>query len=247
MTRSAILGLAALLALVAGPGCGKMGRNYQAFKTVGNGSVADSRSVAPAGVSEGDPPLTGFRFPDPQGEQSEQRKVVREGRLSVVVPETEPAIQAMARLAEQMGGYVERMTTSAVLIRVPADVFDQAISQVSELGTVHERRISAVDVSQQYTDLELRIQNLRALAETYRKMLAEAKAVEDALKIQRELAEVTGELERLEQQFRTLGSRIRYASLEVYFTSSPEAPAELRASLPFAWLSRLGVDELMSR
>jgi hypothetical protein len=247
MSRLAMMSLAALLAFAAGPGCGEESQNYQAFKMVDGGLPAPARVEAPRAEGTGNLPLTGFRSTDAQAEQTEQRKVVREGQLGVVVPEAEAAIQTTARMAQQMGGYVERMTTSAILIRVPADVFDQAIGQVSQLGTVHQRRISAVDVSGQYTDLELRIENLRALAETYRKMLADAKAVQDALRIQRELAEVTGELERLEQQFRKLGSRIRYASLEVYFTSSPEAPAELRASLPFAWLSRLGVDELMSR
>jgi len=203
-----------------------------------------ARFVAP---SQSAPEQDQNAFPAGQPQRQELRKVVREGVLAIIVPDPETAIQQTAEIAEQTGGYVQQMQTSEILIRVPAEAFDRTVKQVSNLGTVHRRHISAVDVSGEYTDLELRIENLRALAETYRKMLGQVEAVEDALKVQRELARVTGELERLEQQFRKLGSRIQYASLEARFVASPDAPSEFGTSLPFVWLNRLGVDELMSR
>jgi DNA repair ATPase RecN len=192
-------------------------------------------------------PEGSLKFIDPMEAPETDRKMIYQGMLRIVVPEVEAAIKQVAQHADLVGGYVQQMGTDSVLIRVPSDEFDATMEKISEMGSVVRRKIWAVDVGEQYVDLELRIANLEKLAQTYRAMLEKASNVEETLQIQKELSRVTGELERLKGQLRSLSNKVRYATLEVQFQAQPEAPESLRVSLPFPWLRGLGIDELMGQ
>jgi DNA repair ATPase RecN len=207
---------------------------------------AQAERLAARGPRQSEVPQGSMKFIDPMEPEQEDRKIIYQGLLRLVVAEVEPAIQEVAALSQRRGGYVQQMDNDAVLIRVPSEQFDQAVEEISEMGSVVQRRIQAVDVGEQYTDLEMRIRNLEELAETYRELLKKAAGVEETLQIHKELANVTGELERLKGRLRNMQDRVEYATLEVQFTPQTESPEQLQVALPFYWLGSLGIDELLA-
>jgi len=173
------------------------------------------------------------------------RRVVYCGSFDVVVPQPEKAISATKTLAEQLGGYVLKMTGEAIEIRVPAEKFDQAVAAIEKMGAVMQREVTAQDVTEEYEDLALRIQNARSMLEKLRELLGKAANVKEALEVEREIGRVRAELESLEGRFNRLRNRVAYATLTVTFTPMKEAPRQVRAELPFYWLTQLGLEFLM--
>jgi predicted nuclease with TOPRIM domain len=138
------------------------------------------------------------------------------------------------------------MTTNTIVIRVPADKFDAAVAELNRMGTVLNKDISAQDVTDQYLDLELRLRNAKATQQKLLALLEKSQAVRDTLEIEKELQRITTEIERLEGQLNKLSHEVAYSMLTVLFNQTKNAPAETQVKLPFYWLGRIGLDELLS-
>lgn len=189
--------------------------------------------------------------PIPIGEEAshltriEPRKVVYTGTFVVVVSDVNVAMSAVRDLAGKMGGYMQSMTAGDIVIRVPAAGFDRAVKALEETGTIIDRNITAQDVTEQYVDLELRIRNAKALLAKLRNLLEKAQNVKEALAVEKELSRVRTEVERMEGRLNRLRNRVAMATLTIRFQRVKDMPGELRTKLPFWWLSRLGLDELL--
>jgi UDP-N-acetylmuramyl tripeptide synthase len=175
----------------------------------------------------------------------EPRQVIYTGTFAVLVPDVGSAIEAARRLAEAMGGYVQQQTMSDIVFRVPAARFNEAAEALKVFGTVADKHIDAQDVTEEYADLDLRLKSARALLDKLVVLLAKAENVKDALEVEREVARVRAEIEKLEAQKNRLSNRVAYATLTVRFSPMKEAPRGLKTSLPFPWLNRLGLEHLM--
>ena len=113
------------------------------------------------------------------------------------------------------------------------------------MGTITQRDVTARDVTEQYTDLKIRLSNARALLKRLQSLLDKAETVKDALALEKELARIREQIERLQGRMNSLASQVAYATLSVAFHQVANAPPELRVRLPFGWLRNLGLDSLL--
>lgn len=236
-----LLALLLTAVLLHASGCAVM--HNQLSPTSPNGAVRFRRYEAPAPKRAAPLPAehaTGLRL-----SVVEPRKVIYKAELDVVVGDADDAVTATRLAAEKLGGYMQRMTTDAIIIRVPAERFDEALAAIDKLGIVTEKDITAQDVTEQYVDLGIRLKNARALLDKLRSLLDIAQNVKETLAVERELTRVRTEIERLEGKLNRLTHRIAYATISVAFTEAPDAPDELRIRLPFWWLKTVGVGKLL--
>jgi hypothetical protein len=176
----------------------------------------------------------------------EPRKVVYTGRFNVAVGDVAASIQATRAMADKLGGYMLRMTVNTIVVRVPADKFDAAVEAVGRMGMVIDKEVIAQDVTDQYLDLAMRLKNAKATQQKLVALLEKSQVVSDTLEIEKELQRITTEIERLEGQLNKLTHEVAFSMLTVLFNQTKNAPAETRVKLPFYWLGRLGLDELLS-
>jgi len=174
----------------------------------------------------------------------EPRSVVYTGAFTLLVADVAAAVEATRRMGESLGGYLQCATTDGVVIRVPAARFEEAVAALPVLGTVTQRRIEVQDVTEACEDLEIRLKSCRVLLDRLLVLQAQADNVKDAVEVEREVARVREEIEKLEGRKNRLANRVAYATLSVSFVPIQEAPSELKASLPFGWLRGLGLDHL---
>ena len=135
------------------------------------------------------------------------------------------AIQRVRQLAERVGGYVGNTTTqtgkgqtrSATLeLKIPAARFDEAVSGLSPLGEIESVNIQAEDVGEEFVDLTARAANGKRLEERLLALLAaKTGKLEEVVSVERELARVRGEIERLDGRLRYLRSRVAMSTLTV--------------------------------
>lgn len=174
----------------------------------------------------------------------EQRRLVRSGEITVAVGDPDAAAATASEKAKALGGYVQQWTQSFVLLRVPAERWDELLKGVEELGRVVDRNLRVQDVTDEYHDLELELGTLRTLATRLTALLERAEDVSSALEVERELGRVRGEIERIEGRIAFLAQRVQYATLQVNLTQiserGPRGPG-----LPFPWLKELGVERLL--
>ncbi len=229
-------------------GCGAAGYDMMgpAMTTSEAKAVDSERYAAGAEGRNSDAPMAPPETGEPKATASvEPRKVIYTARLEIIVADVESALARTDEIARKMGGYMQHVSGSGITIRVPADKFDSAVAEVTKLGPVAERNITAQDVTEQYTDLKVRLDNARATLKRLQAILEKTTTVKDVLAVEQELARVRTEIERMQGQMNLLSSRIAYATITVAFRRSSDVPQHIRVRLPFWWLGQLGLETLM--
>jgi hypothetical protein len=172
--------------------------------------------------------------------------LVYNGRLHLAVFEAARALDAAEALARDAGGYLVQRSDDTITFRVPAGAFQTALQAATKLGDVLHREVSVRDVTEEFMDLQLRLRNAEAVRDRLQELLARAASVEDALKVERELERVTGEVEQLEGRIKLLKETIAFSTITLIFQPRRVERIDPQVTLPFPWLYRLRLTELLA-
>ncbi|SRR6266498_4165102 len=165
-----------------------------------------------------------------EASQAIERKIIRNANLTVEVASPIESQRQISSIAESHDGFVvtSEMTQQTtedsskpavsvnLVVRVPATQFDSVVQAIRAAGNrvVQEKR-TGQDVTEEFIDLEARIKNQRALETQFLEIMKRAGKVEEALAVQRQLAEVRTEIEKLEGRKRFLENQTSLSTINV--------------------------------
>jgi hypothetical protein len=137
---------------------------------------------------------------------------------------------------KETGGYVFSSTSSLnnmiIQVKIPCDRFDEFLNITGSFGKIDSKSISVNDVTMNYYDLEGRIKTKKILRDRLQSYLSSAKNIEELMKIEIELNNVTEEIESIEGEFKNLSYMIAYSTLTLNFYI--QGKSEIERSLPSA-------------
>lgn len=243
-----LLSLVLTLALAASAGCSGENADRSAEQGVSASNSAAPPADSAAQGSGGDVTMKAVsleRTEEPAPAQPAQtdapapvaRKIIRNANLTLEVEQPGKAAQRIASIAESRGGFVvtseSRQQGGAqgskpyevitIELRVPAAQFDTALAEVRGAGgSVTAEKITGKDVTEEFIDLEARLRTQRALESQLLEIMKGARAVSDAISVQRELTNVRTEIERIEGRRRFLENQSSLSTISV--TLQPPAP-----------------------
>ena len=201
--------------------------------SLGKGSRPASAEEVPASAPGPDP---WFRTSSPFDLSS--RLIIRTGQASIEVDSLEPSMAALRRLVQRAGGFVadasvqsgrKQLRTASLELKVPASRFDELIEGLEPVGRLQFVNVGADDVSEEYVDLSARVANGRRLEDRLVELLrTRTGKLQDVLTVERELARVREDIERMEGRLRFLKEGAQLSTLAV----SLYEPAPLVASHP---------------
>ena len=150
-----------------------------------------------------------------------ERKLIKNGDISVEVQNLANAEKAVGEWALKFGGYIESSysgeTSGSITVRIPAEKFDEAMSEAGNFGTVKSQNISTQDVSERFYDLKTRLESKKVMRERLQKYLSQAKDIKDMLQIERELNSVVADIENMEGSMARLSSQIDLSTITVSY------------------------------
>lgn len=113
-------------------------------------------------------------------------------------------------------------------IRIPNTSFDSFINDISK-GVSHfdRKEISSDDVTEEYIDIESRVNTKKTLEKRYLDLLNKATKVSEILEIEKGLATVREEIESIEGRLKYLQSRVALSTIhiEMYTRNASESGA----------------------
>ncbi|MEX2627552.1 MAG: DUF4349 domain-containing protein [Ilumatobacteraceae bacterium] len=117
---------------------------------------------------------------------------------------------------------------ATIVVKVPPRALDQLLDRLDELGEVTDIGQEAIDVSDQLTDLDVRIRNAEQSVDRVRALLADASDLREVIDLESELTRRQTDLERLLATQRALQDRVDLATvtIEVLPTDSSAEPVE---------------------
>ena len=141
---------------------------------------------------------------------AQNRLIVRIVDLTIEVDDVVNRMEDVSEIALQRGGWMVSEQRSSqhvghISVRVPSAQLDSAVRAISDLGLDVLSLISTSDdVTEEYFDVQARIQNLNVTRDSLRELLSREGELEDILEVQREITRVSGEIEILEGRKRLL-------------------------------------------
>ena len=163
----------------------------------------------------------------------EMRQIIANANISLIVAKTETAMAGVEQIASDLGGYLSDVELSkgryeqteelrgSMTLRVPSDSLEEALERLQALATdVHYLNIDRQDVTDQYSDLDARLRNLRATETELLALLTEVRErpnakVEDILAVHRNLTQIREEIETLQGRKNLLDNQIGFSTVRV--------------------------------
>ncbi|GHV15740.1 hypothetical protein FACS189493_0040 [Spirochaetia bacterium] len=140
-------------------------------------------------------------------------------------------------LTEIMGKYNAYTTETSIYnnvlyytIKVPADIYKECFEELKTIGKIENFNETREDVTLNYYDLEGRLNTQRELMKKYQEYLGKATNIEEIMTVERQIAELQNEIERMGKDFTRLNNSIDFSTIQlvlngprnnnVYYTES---------------------------
>lgn len=155
-----------------------------------------------------------------------ERKVIHNGNIGIRVKDVPGTLAEVEEIAKQRGGFILNSTkdgagsqfdseSASLMVRVPDANLQAAMDDIGALGRVYVRNLQGQDVTDQYTDLKIRLESKEKLLARYRDLLAQATNVREMLEIEQQIGRITEEIERIKGSLVYLDDRLDLATLSV--------------------------------
>lgn len=148
-------------------------------------------------------------------------KLVVEAHATLMVPHLAEGVAEIRALVSDVGGRTVKdevrlaAGVATFTFRVPPDQVNALLASLERIGTITDRRISAMDVTKTLVDNDIRVKNLEHALKRYREILAAATNVKEMLQVEAELTRILGEIEALEGEQAFLKDRVSLATVEL--------------------------------
>ena len=148
-------------------------------------------------------------------EYSGPKMLVYNANIGITVKNSDSTISQITRIASEQKGYVVSKSNYQITIRIESEKLDGTVAQVSKLGKLTRKSVSTTDVSDNYADIKIRLDNAEKARTRYLELLAKAENVEAALKVEKELERLNTEIDQLRGQVIKMEHDVRFSTLTV--------------------------------
>jgi uncharacterized protein DUF4349 len=208
----------------------RAGAHFSVDESAGN--VLSIPGIAPL---PGDVPSTTL-----PGEVS---RVIRTAEIGLVIPPDafDNRFADAVDVASANGGFVASSTSrersGSITMRVPSARFAAALRALRDLGDVEVQSVRGRDVTASYVDLRARLRISKARREVLLGLMAEARSIEQTIRVQNALDDTQLRIEEVQGQLRLLDDRTSLATIALLLREEgvePEAHVET-PSIPNAF------------
>lgn len=167
------------------------------------------------------------------------RIVVKNTNLSLAVVDVRVAIDGIMNGAQKLGGFLvesrldvsEGGTTGSISVRIPSTRLDEGLAAIRALGVkVVSENVMGTDVTDQYVDLDARLETLMKTKVKFDQIMATAIQIQDILSVERELVNLQSQIDSIRGQQKYLEQTAKLSLVTVYLATDelalPYAPAQ---------------------
>lgn len=153
-----------------------------------------------------------------------QRKLIKNGSMTLVVDNLEQTRNEVVSLIEKHKGYVsneqysnwEHTSSYNLTVRIPCDNFDGFVAEVEAgNGKIESKSVYINDVTAEYIDLETRLNTKRSYLERYKQLLKSAKSVQEIVSIEDKIRMLEEEIDSTVGRLKYLTNQVEYSTLHL--------------------------------
>jgi hypothetical protein len=155
----------------------------------------------------------------------EERKIIKTANLNIGVNDYYEAKEKVEEIIQSFIAYIsqenERNSSNSIrntlTIRVEQEKFDGLLQALeAEADKVESKTTNANDVTEEFIDMESRLENKKKVEEQYRTLLERADTIEDILRVNEHLRRLREEIEATEGRLKYLSDQSAMSTITLY-------------------------------
>ncbi len=164
-----------------------------------------------------------------------EKKIIKTAYLNLQVENLDSTKAAIDQAIPNFQAYVSQSdqtnykgsTTVNMTVRVPSTRLEEfLLFAESQASYLHNKEVSSRDVTEEYIDIQGRLENKHKAEQRFREILGEAKTVEEILKVEEHLRKVTEEIESAQGRLQYLNNQTALSTVKLSFYQPNYLPAE---------------------
>lgn len=178
---------------------------------------------------------------------SANRLVIQDTSLSLQVNDVEEKINEIKNKTTELGGFLINSNLSkpngvgsgTILVRIPEAKLSEALDLFKKMAVkVVSENVSGTDVTDQYTDLQARLDVLLKTKTKFENILEQATAVSDLMNVQQQLINLQQQIDNVKGQQKYFEQSAKLSKITIYLSTDdlalPYAPSnEWRPTVVF--------------
>ena len=157
-----------------------------------------------------------------KAEETTERKIIYNSSLTLEVDSSQNAKAKVLAMAKEYKGYMVSSNTNSITVRIPSSDLESALKRFKGVGKLISESQSSRDVTDEYFDIQLRLDNAEKARKRYTELLEQAETVEEILKIEKELERLNEKIERFKGKIKSFDKQVDYSIISVYFSPKTE-------------------------
>jgi hypothetical protein len=153
------------------------------------------------------------------------RKLIRNANVELEIISFDDAVQKITALATEERGYVATSSSQKqangklhgqVIVKVLPENLDRFLQKIRGLGELKNQTLGTEDVTKAYFDTDARLKNARVMEQRLIEMLkTKTGKVSDLLQVEKELARVREEIEKMQGELKYWDSQVQFATVTI--------------------------------
>ncbi|MFT5819044.1 MAG: hypothetical protein ACI8ZM_000266 [Crocinitomix sp.] len=163
------------------------------------------------------------------------RKLIKNASLNFETDSLTARKKIVNKAVKEFNAYVEHeeqyashyQETVTTTIRVPAANFDPFMDAITAgVGRFDSKTIEVDDVTEEYVDVEARINTKKELKIRFIALLDKAETIAKIMEVEREITALQAEIESYEGRLKYLSGSVKYATINLTYYRTIEVPVE---------------------
>ena len=155
-----------------------------------------------------------------------ERKVYYEAYLTISVSNVEYSVEKLKAVLKGYEGFIVFSSNNSIRYRVKSSDMNRLIDEIGALGELTRKNISGQDITDDYFDTKIRLENAYKARDRYLELLQKAATVDEMVKVEAELQRTTEKIELLEGRIKRYDQQVEYSLVDIYIDEK-ETPGPL--------------------
>ena len=146
-------------------------------------------------------------------------KIIKSASVTIEAGNAFSVFSELSSMAESAGGFVQDSSiyesNGKLTLRVPTAKADTLLKEIRENYTIKNFSENSKDVSDEYTDNESRLESARTALKRYQELLSKADSIDEILRVQDRIDDVTADIESYEALKASYDSKVAYETIVI--------------------------------
>ncbi|MBL0742168.1 DUF4349 domain-containing protein [Chryseolinea lacunae] len=146
---------------------------------------------------------------------SDDRQITYHAHVTLRLLEPDSLNKALPEFAKKYDGYALTLGDNTSSIRVSSARLREALDGLAHYGKITQKNITGEDITEDHEDATIRLENAEKARQRYLQLLEKAETVEAAVKVEKELERLNGEIDQLKSKLDRQNHLLAYSTVTI--------------------------------